>query len=948
MTNKGLAAGTTVAAINVKVSPDTKLFRVELQKELNEIERTMKGDVHIKAHLDGAQAKADFERLKSAMQKNGRIKVGVDMVPGKGGGNDGSGGGKGGKGGKGGGGNNNFGAGGIFKAGNLIPNFGSGINPAGYVAILGAAVLVAAPLIGLLSTAILAIPGLISAVATPFMAITLGLEGIKKAAAGSGLFSLDDEGKIDGLGAVFDPIKASVSQAFETGLTPAFKDLAAAIQPLLGSLPTVATGLTDMFKGFTDSLTSAEGIALFDQTIQNIGRAMSDAAPGIKDFTAGMMGLATSFTAQLPAFSGWLNRTGDSFVKWVQEMTTIPDPAGHHGPDPNGKSPMDQAFVGLGDTLRTIGEWAVNMAQAGLKFVSDPTKMDGFLVTLDKIGQAITKLVDLGNRLGPVWDLADKILPGGDQLPNVPGNQPKIETPKFEKPPAGINPEDPGWKPENAKDAGGFVGFLRDFATDLTALFSGNLFDADGTIKVGEKFVSKSAGNDKLQGVINTELPRINAELDKLQSLTADWLNDGTQPNRVEGYRARMAELKTQLAEIQTLQEQLSPEVGLKSLESPLSVAEGGTPTAVDQLLTALKEVPTAATAAKTAVDGVTGAGLTQALGELSPGANAQPAVPVPTPEPVPAPDVSAIPQAGEAAMGELAAAITTGGAAAQSAAQGVADSIKVTFDTAGASMIASGLNIATGLAAGITAGKSTVINAAIALAQAGIDAANKTLGVNSPSKVFIGIGESVGEGMGVGLENGFQPVLDQAKDLSGKISDAFNSGGDPTSLLNGFTDEESSRMEKVLNFESHKMTRRAKSLDKQFKATGDQRFKDEADILRGQIDTIAEQKDSLSLASEFADLKNPKRSGDSNPFVASIKELMKMPSAFATATAGQAMQDLNMSGDGALQAVAGWGMDFAQKGVTNIFNTSNVPDTIALSDNQTARESQGLVGRGN
>ena len=85
------SAGVTVARINVKVSPDTKEFRKLLKAELEDIEKTLKGDVHIKAHLDAGQAKADFQRMKSQMERDGRVKIHVDTVRGGDSGVDGDG-----------------------------------------------------------------------------------------------------------------------------------------------------------------------------------------------------------------------------------------------------------------------------------------------------------------------------------------------------------------------------------------------------------------------------------------------------------------------------------------------------------------------------------------------------------------------------------------------------------------------------------------------------------------------------------------------------------------------------------------------------------------------------------------------------------------------------------------------------------------------------------------
>lgn len=62
------------------------------------------------------------------------------------------------------------------------------------------------------------------------------------------------------------------------------------------------------------------------------------------------------------------------------------------------------------------------------------------------------------------------------------------------------------------------------------------------------------------------------------------------------------------------------------------------------------------------------------------------------------------------------------------------------------------GGNTAIGLAKGILSGKSNVIQAAEEVAEAAIQAANKTLGIASPSKVFRKIGKYMGLGLGIGF----------------------------------------------------------------------------------------------------------------------------------------------------------------------------------------------------
>lgn len=74
------------------------------------------------------------------------------------------------------------------------------------------------------------------------------------------------------------------------------------------------------------------------------------------------------------------------------------------------------------------------------------------------------------------------------------------------------------------------------------------------------------------------------------------------------------------------------------------------------------------------------------------------------------------------------------------------------------------GYQLAKGIAAGITAGKSSIINAAVAAAKAGLQAAKDTLGIASPSRVAREeVGQMWGEGVALGI-----------RDMMGTIRDAM------------------------------------------------------------------------------------------------------------------------------------------------------------------------------
>ncbi|AEJ93685.1 tape measure protein [Mycobacterium phage Euphoria] len=268
--------------------------------------------------------------------------------------------------------------------GNLkAPSFGSGINPTGYMLILGAAAALT-PLIagslGAISAALLTLPGLIAAVAVPIGALALGIDGFKRAA--------------ERLKPAFDGLKESMSAAVENQFGPVFDQLGKAIPTLAANLPKVTQGMADVAKSIVDSVTSGEGLGRIESLISNIGAAISRSAPGLTSFVDGLLNLAEKFSGKLPAIADWINRTGESFSKWVTDFTTA-------GPD--GVSKFDNAMSGLGDTLQMLGGGLVDILNKSLEFFSDPQKIQSFKAELDGLIASISTLVDLINSLAAAF-----------------------------------------------------------------------------------------------------------------------------------------------------------------------------------------------------------------------------------------------------------------------------------------------------------------------------------------------------------------------------------------------------------------------------------------------------------------------------------------------------------------------------------------------------------------
>jgi len=79
------------------------------------------------------------------------------------------------------------------------------------------------------------------------------------------------------------------------------------------------------------------------------------------------------------------------------------------------------------------------------------------------------------------------------------------------------------------------------------------------------------------------------------------------------------------------------------------------------------------------------------------------------------------------------------------------------------------GLNIITGIASGIAGAAGRLVNAAVNAAKNALDWVKRKLGIHSPSRVFRDqVGEMIGEGMAVGIDESASKVQKAAGRLTG------------------------------------------------------------------------------------------------------------------------------------------------------------------------------------
>ena len=83
------------------------------------------------------------------------------------------------------------------------------------------------------------------------------------------------------------------------------------------------------------------------------------------------------------------------------------------------------------------------------------------------------------------------------------------------------------------------------------------------------------------------------------------------------------------------------------------------------------------------------------------------------------------------------------------------------------------GTNICNGVIQGIEAGQSGVIDAAVTMAVAAYEAAKGALDINSPSRIFAGLGMNIGEGFIKGMNDQEGAVEGASEDLSNGAIDS-------------------------------------------------------------------------------------------------------------------------------------------------------------------------------
>ncbi|ERB55592.1 hypothetical protein N806_31175 [Rhodococcus sp. P27] len=297
--------------------PDTEKFARELRAKLEQIEQQLRATIDVDVDLNSDGAVAHMRELMTRLRAMARdIDIDVDVDQDRLGGIIGS----------------------LGRMGNSAGFAGKqfmGLTRVGWIVV--AVFAAAAPLIGLVAGLIAGLPSLLSAAGAGAAAIALGMDGIKNAASQ--------------LSPQLDALKASVSEVFESRLTPMFEQLGAVFPALTTGMSSVANGLSDMMQGFVDVVTSAQGLSQIETILNNTGTFFSQLQPMMAGFTSAFLTLSTAGSQAFGYLSGSLNNFATQFNDMVNRITS------------NGV--FDSAMQGLSQVLDGILDMFTRLMEVG-------------------------------------------------------------------------------------------------------------------------------------------------------------------------------------------------------------------------------------------------------------------------------------------------------------------------------------------------------------------------------------------------------------------------------------------------------------------------------------------------------------------------------------------------------------------------------------------------------
>lgn len=367
--------GSTIGRVSVKVVPDTSKFRKETKAQLAKELKGLDAKVDVKANTGKAQAQLALLKKKlDSLDKNVKLNIDKDGDISKK----------------------------LKKVGDSASSAGEGFSNMSRFALIGVAVLVLlAPALALIATLLAGLPSLLFLAGAAFAAVALGMDGITKAA--------------EVFGPSVDRLKKSLSATFETGLTPVFEQLNTIFPVLERGLNVVAQGLISMAQGFTNVVTSAQGMTQIENFLNNTGRFFENITPGIESFTSTLLTLASAGSESFGQLAGVFNTFTKNFDTMIQSAVS--------------SGTLFKALEGLAQVTGTLLDVFTKLFGAGLQamtILGGPISnlLSGFGDALVALMPALTILSEvvfniLGNAFRALIPIIEALMPAFSQLAEV-------------------------------------------------------------------------------------------------------------------------------------------------------------------------------------------------------------------------------------------------------------------------------------------------------------------------------------------------------------------------------------------------------------------------------------------------------------------------------------------------------------------------------------------------
>jgi hypothetical protein len=602
----------------------------------------------------------------------------------------------------------------------------------------------------------------------------------------------------------------------------------------------------------------------------------------------------------------------------------------------------------VGDSLKVILDFLGELAQSGLDFVKDPEKIKEFLKTVQDLADALSGLVEVANKIPTdMLDLFDGANPFGKDIPDTLNKLKDDIGAPFE-----------GEWADSLRDA---IGFGEDgYWTNLVNGITDQIEDGFDPSKIDIKPIEPvnkdtvAANLADLTGLAATEAQK---SADDFNEVFSNGVFDGSVPipddigdtigtavhDRIVDQVSNAVDTSNKM--ISSLGGVIDQE--LTQVIEPLNALPGKVTTALSGLAPAvIAGFSPMVIAAATAVQNVNiaiSAGMAQIPGTVTRA-------------------FAGLASAAETSMSLFVIAVTNGTNQAVTVMEGVPARLLAPITEVATSMYDAGLAIGNGLALGIEESTAAAVTKATELAAAVKEASKVELGINSPSEEYRGIGQSIIEGLNLGIDG--QAYLTQeaiknavipSNSTKNAIKDAYEgiagvTAGDTQRRMEStpFTAENQQRL-KELNKQTKELSLTLRFLNADLEASnaaGDVAIQQEIDRVKEIQKRLNLEKKNLNLHKEALGIKG-KENDENNKSIDYLNQAISAGQDFAMANANQFASDLGIGGSGAISQGVDQGISFLTSSISKLVSSglggtggnivvNNVDDAVAAKQNQT------------